>query len=142
MQDFVILGLLGGCMWGVGVLMGCMYGYERGVRETAARWSDAVERKKAADARRRPRGQGHRTMRKEPVGEHYVRKLLAMSSCFVDGQGSNVCFSEPCACAQSLLQAIGRPLEDEIERLAAKLKRYEDGEDLCGACRPAKDTKP
>ena len=66
----------------------------------------------------------------EPVGEHYVRKLLAMSSCFSDDvQGSRVCFSEPCACAQTLLQEIGNPLWLMIERLRVEVRNRSLGSD-------------
>jgi hypothetical protein len=76
----------------------------------------------------------------EPVQEHYVRKLLAMSSCFMDGQGSLVCFSEPCACAKTLLDEIGRPLRAEVERLRTALEAARHGimghfDDNCSDCR-------
>lgn len=60
-----------------------------------------------------------------PVNEHYVRNLLLSSSCFRDPGGRpNVCQSNPCACAQSLLQEIGRPLELKIRRFRSALEFY------------------
>ncbi len=58
-----------------------------------------------------------------PVGAHYIRLLLLNSSCFAmdrDGQ-PNVCGGEPCACAQSLHDAISNPLWLKIERLRTAL---------------------
>lgn len=54
-----------------------------------------------------------------PVGELYVLRLLQSASCFrtdVDGRPL-VCGSPPCACAQSLLDEIAKPLRFEIEQL-------------------------
>jgi hypothetical protein len=69
-----------------------------------------------------------------PVGELYVLRLLQTSSCFkLNDAPATVCAALPCACAQSLLDEIGKPLRTEIERLRAALqkiiKRYETAED-------------
>ena len=63
-----------------------------------------------------------------PVEEDYVRRLLVLSSCFRSNhgpldRGTLACTSVPCACAQSLLQEIGRPLWLKIERLRVALNR-------------------
>jgi len=81
---------------------------------------------------------GRERMKLEPVSEHYVRGLLRLSSCFGcdrDGQ-PNVCHTEPCACAQSLLQEICRPLEAELERLR------EQNEQLRAAIRWTLEVRP
>ncbi len=60
-----------------------------------------------------------------PVGDHYVRLLLLSSSCFAMDRESgkpNVCGLDPCACAQSLLDEISKPLLLKIARLRLALE--------------------
>ncbi len=59
-----------------------------------------------------------------PVECDYVRRILYMSSCFRDADGgAEACRGMPCACAQSLIDEIGRPLWLKIERLRVALSR-------------------
>jgi len=59
-----------------------------------------------------------------PSDELYVLRLLQSSSCFK--QDYAVCGSPPCACAQSLLDGVGKPLLARAEAAESRAKAAED----------------
>ena len=41
------------CLFGAGYLLGLLHGYNKGIKETEKRWSDAVQKKEYYDEERR-----------------------------------------------------------------------------------------